>query len=111
MNNRRKSDCEQILALFDQGLEIKDIAIQTKSSAASVSRITHENGRSAFLRRYPQSGKWDREGMLKDYQDQMPVEELCKKHNISMGHLHQLRKKAGMPVRPKLGLIGKKNPQ
>jgi len=109
--NPRKHDHDKIVALFDQGLEIQDIARQVGCSEGLVSMVTHQHNRSAFLRRYPQSGKWDREDVLKDYQDGMPIEELCQKHHISTSHLHRLRKQFDVPLRPRPRLTGEKNGQ
>jgi len=111
MKNPRKYDHDEILALFDRGLEIRDIAEQVGCSEGLVSIVTRQSGRSAFLRRYPQSGEWDREAILGDYQAGMPVAEIREKHHISLGQVHRLRKKAGIPLRPRPRLTGKRNSQ
>jgi len=111
MSNLRKYNHDEILALFDQGLEIKDIASQIGCSECLVSVVTRQNDRSAFLRRYPQSEEWSHEAILRDYQGGMPIEKLREKHHISLSHLHRLRKQAGIPTRPRPRLTGKRNGQ
>jgi len=111
MEDQRKHNHDEIVALFDQGLEIQDIAHRVGCSEGLVSMVTHQHGRSAFLRRYPESEKWDRDGILEDYQSGVYIKEIFAKHNISPTHFYRLRKKSGIPLRPRPSMAGKKNGQ
>jgi hypothetical protein len=105
----RKYDHDEILRLFDQGLTTQEVGDILGCSASLVTMVTKKHGRSAFLRRYPQSAEWDRDKILEDYQSGMTVVDLCEKHQISIGMVHILRKERGIPLRPRPVVTGEEN--
>jgi len=107
----RSFDREKIIELYDQGLELQEIADTVGCSIALVGIAVKDAGRSPFLRHYPHRENVDNAAMLQDYQDGMPIGELCEKHNLHYSRVHQLRKEAGIPLRERHGMSGKQNYQ
>lgn len=107
----RKYDHQQILALYDSGLALKDIAAQVGCSVANACVVAKRNGRSPFLRRYPQAERWDRDGIVSDYQAGKPLQEILRTHGVSPSMLHRMRQAAGVPLRDRPKLTGMRNAQ
>jgi hypothetical protein len=107
----RKYDHDKIVALFDDGVEIQDIAKRIGCTESLVSIVTTAHGRSARLRRYPHSGDWDRNAILEDYKTGVPIAEILEEHHISQTHFYRLLRETDTPRRPRPSLAGRKNGQ
>lgn len=107
----RKYDHKKIVELYDEGLELQEIADQIGCSASLASIVVTKTDRSPFLRRYPHRANVDNNAMLEDYQAGMPLEELCKKHHLDSSRVHQLRQEADIPLRSRPSMTGENNYQ
>ncbi|HUT60111.1 MAG TPA: HNH endonuclease [Anaerolineae bacterium] len=102
---------DRIVKMFDAGSPLAEIAEDVGYCVPRMTQILQERGHSAWKRRYPNQDDWDWEAIFADYQNQMPFEDLLRKHKVSCTTFHRHRVAEGVPLRPRLGAPGKQNYQ
>lgn len=104
-------DHEAILALYDQGLKLQEIADRVGCSVGGVATVVYKTDRSPWNHRYPNIAEVNEAQLLADYQSGMELTHILEKHKISQNTLYRRLRKAEIPLRPRPGMSGKKNGQ
>lgn len=93
---------KQILDLVNQGLSNKDISLQLNIDEYSVSRCLTRNNKRKHRIPLNKRENFDYEGLFNDYNNQMPIKNICEKYDISETVLNRVRAKYGIKTRPQI---------
>lgn len=89
----------EILKLFELGLTNKDIANKLNCNIATVSRVLLKHNKRQ--RRIPINKRtdFDYNGLFKDYNNQMPIKDICEKYDIAETTFRRIQEKFGIKNR------------
>ncbi len=84
---------ELLKCMAEQGKSNKEIAIVFGISEKSVPRILDRNGIRKNKKPFKQREDIDFSVLKSDYEKQMPIDNMCDKHNISRSTFYRIRKR------------------
>lgn len=93
---------ELLKYMVEQGKSNKEIAIVFGISENSVPRILDRNGIRKNNKPFKQREDIDFSVLKADYEKQMPIDDICDKHNISRSTFYRIRKELKLKKRPKI---------
>ena len=98
-NNITKESIDKLLSKGNNNSQIANILGVDK---ATVTRFLTNNNMGRYNIRISSRESFDLQGLIDDYNDQMPIPELCIKYNITKTSLHRLRVNNNIKTRKKL---------
>lgn len=101
-----ETDYNRIISLFQSGLTYGEIADIMGIDSATVARHLHKNGirrRKAYMSK---RNDFDYVAFSKDYEQQMPIADICKKYNITKTTFYRIKDKLGIKNRPQVYSTG-----
>lgn len=90
---------DEILQLYKQGLSNIDISEKIRCHPDTISRCLFKNSIRKHMPALNKREDFDYEGLFNDYKNQMPINELCEKYNISESVFYRTKKKFNIPTR------------
>lgn len=93
---------ELLKDMVEKGKSNKDIANAFGISAKSVPRILDRNGMRKNNKPFKQREDIDFSELKSDYQNQMAIDDICNKHNVSRSTFYRIAKELNLPKRPKI---------
>lgn len=93
---------ELLKYMVEQGKSNKEIVIVFGISENSVPRILDRNGIRKNNKPFKQREDIDFSVLKSDYEKQMPIDNICDKHNISRSTFYRIRKELKLKKRPKI---------
>lgn len=93
---------EFLKCMVEQGKSNKEIASVFGVSEKSVPRILDRNGIRKNNKPFKQRGDINFSELKSDYQSQMPIDDICDKHNISRSTFYRIAKELRFQKRPKI---------
>ena len=96
------TDKSEILKLESQGLTNREIADRLHCHIATVSRTLKKANKSRRKVRVDKRDNFDFDALFEDYNNQMPIDKLCEKYDISITTLSRIRKQYNIPTRKQI---------
>ena len=93
---------KEILDMADRGMSNKEIASILKCDLYTVSRALNRAGKRKHRVPTKLRNEFDLQSIVDDYNAQMPIDELCKKHNISKTTFYRIKGQNNFPSRPQI---------
>lgn len=95
-------DLELLKSMVEKGKSNKEIARVFDISVSSVSRILDRNGIRKNNRPFKKREDINFSELKFDYQNQMPIDDICDKHNISRSTFYRIAKELKLQKRQKI---------
>lgn len=92
----------KVLELANSGLSIKKIAKRLGCSTATVSRTLDRNHQRRHRNPIKKRECFDYDGLISDYYNQLPMQELCDKYEITKTSFYRIKEKMGFRTRPQI---------
>ena len=96
------ADVEKIKEMVCLGKTNKDIAKEIGIDKVSVSRILHRNGIRKHKIPVACRKDFDYESLKTDYENQIPIDDICEKYDISRTTFYRIRKNMNFEKREKI---------
>lgn len=92
-------DQDEIMKLVDGGYSNQEISDMLGCHKYTVSRTLKKHSKPRRKKRLDKREDFDFESMFNDYAEQIPIDELCKKYDITKSTFARARHKYGIPTR------------
>lgn len=97
-----QTDKNEIIRLSEEGLSNIDIAEKLGCHVATVSRALIKAGKARRKKRIDKRDNFDFDELFNDYNNQMPIDDICSKYNLSKTTFNRIRKEHGIPRRKQI---------
>lgn len=97
-----RPDQLKIVELSKSGMSNNEIATLFKCDPYTVCRALNRHNARKYRKPVRCRDDFDVESFIADYNNQMPIEELCEKYNISKTSFYRIKNKYNIPTRPQI---------
>lgn len=97
-----RPDQSKIVELANSGMTYDEVADAMNCDRVTVQRALHRKGQRRYNRKVSSRESFDYDALVSDYNNQVPIQELCEKYGITKTTFYRIKGQLGIETRPQI---------